>query len=322
MYGGPYVTRYILRRLLLLIPVLILVAVIVFSLVHLTPGDPASMMLGRDATIEQKEALREQLGLNEPVFSQFINWTTDALRGDFGDSLFIGTPVTEALLDRAQPTILLTVYAMIFSILIAIPAGVLAATRPNSLLDRLLMVMSISGAAVPSFFFGILLILFFAVRLGWLPSGGYVNVGDGFLEHFKYMILPAFTLGFSAAGLLARLVRSSMLDVLNQDYVRTAYAKGLHGHRVVVGHAFRNAMIPAMTVIGIMLANMLGGAVVIETVFNVPGMGRLIVQSVTRRDFPVVQAAVLLIAVIEVTVMLAIDILYVFIDPRIRYVDD
>jgi peptide/nickel transport system permease protein len=316
------VTRYILRRLLLLIPVLILVAVIVFSLVHLTPGDPASMMLGRDATIEQKEALREQLGLNEPVFSQFINWTTDALRGDFGDSLFIGTPVTEALLDRAQPTILLTVYAMIFSVVIAIPAGVLAATRPNSLLDRLLMVMSISGAAVPSFFFGILLILFFAVRLGWLPSGGYVNVGDGFLEHLKYMILPAFTLGFSAAGLLARLVRSSMLDVLNQDYVRTAYAKGLHGRRVVVGHAFRNAMIPAMTVIGIMLANMLGGAVVIETVFNVPGMGRLIVQSVTRRDFPVVQAAVLLIAVIEVVVMLAIDILYVFVDPRIRYVDD
>jgi peptide/nickel transport system permease protein len=319
---GPYVTRYILRRLLLLVPVLIIVALIVFGLVHLTPGDPASMMLGRDATIEQKEALREQLGLNKPVWEQFVDWTTGAIRGDFGDSLFIGKPVTEALLERAQPTVLLTVYSLVISIAIAIPAGVIAGIRPNSLIDRLLMVMSISGAAIPSFFFGIILILLFAVRLGWLPSGGYVDVGDGLVQHLKYMILPSITLGFSAAGLLARLVRSTMLDVLNQDYIRTAYAKGLREKRVVLGHALRNAMIPAMTVIGIMLANMLGGAVVIETVFNVPGMGRLIVQSVTRRDFPVVQGAVLLIAVIEVLVMLAIDIIYVFIDPRIRYVEE
>ena len=299
-----------------------IVALIVFGLVHLTPGDPASMMLGRDATLEQKEALREQLGLNKPVWEQFVDWTTGALRGDFGDSLFIGKPVTEAILDRAQPTILLTVYSMLFSIVIAVPAGVLAASRPNSLLDRLLMVMSISGAAVPSFFFGILLILFLAVNLGWLPSGGYVDIGDGFWQHLRYMILPAFTLGFSGAGLLARVVRSAMLDVLNQDFIRTAYAKGLRERRVILAHALRNAMIPALTIMGIMLANLLGGAVVIETVFNLPGLGRLIVQSVTRRDFPVVQAAVLLIAVIEVVVMLAIDIMYVFIDPRIRYVND
>lgn len=315
-------TRYILRRLFLLIPVLIIVAIVVFGLVHLTPGDPASMMLGRDATIEQKEALREQLGLNKPVLEQFVDWTLGAMRLDFGDSLFIGKPATEAIFERAQPTIMLTVYSMVIAILIAIPAGVIAAVRPNSIIDRLLMILSISGAAIPSFFFGIILILFFAVRLGWLPSGGYVDIGDGFGQHLKYMILPSMTLGFSAAGLLARLVRSAMLDVLNQDYIRTAYAKGLREKRVVLRHALRNAMIPAMTVIGIMLANMLGGAVVIETVFNVPGMGRLIVQSVTRRDFPVVQAAVLLIAVIEVVVMLAIDILYVFIDPRIRYVDE
>lgn len=322
MNGGPLVTRYILRRLFLLIPVLIIVAVVVFGLVHLTPGDPASMMLGRDATIEQKEALREQLGLNKPVLEQFVDWTLGALRLDFGDSLFIGKPATEAIFERAQPTIMLTVYSMVIAIVIAIPAGVIAAVRPNSLIDRFLMILSISGAAIPSFFFGIILILFFAVRLGWLPSGGYVNVGDGLAEHLKYMILPSMTLGFSAAGLLARLVRSAMLDVLNQDYIRTAYAKGLREKRVILRHALRNAMIPAMTVIGIMLANMLGGAVVVETVFNIPGMGRLIVQSVTRRDFPVVQAAVLLIAVIEVVVMLAIDILYVFIDPRIRYVDE
>jgi len=315
-------TRYIIRRLLLLIPVLLIVAIVVFSLVHLTPGDPASMMLGRDATIEQKEALREQLGLDEAIPIQFIEWIKGVLRFDFGDSLFIGKPVTEALAERAQPTILLALYSLAFSILIAIPSGVMAAVRPNTILDRLLMAVSISGAAIPSFFFGILLILFFAVRLGWLPSGGYVDVGDGLGKHIQSMVLPSLALGFSSAGLLARLVRSTMLDVLNQDYMRTAYAKGLRERHVVIRHALRNAMIPAMTIIGIMLANLLGGAVVIETVFNIPGMGRLLVQSVTRRDFPVVQAAVLLVAVIEVLVMLAIDILYVFIDPRIRYVPD
>jgi peptide/nickel transport system permease protein len=299
-----------------------IVGVIVFSLVHLTPGDPVSAILGRDATIEQKEALREQLGLNEPVHIQFIDWVSGVVRLDFGESLFIGKPVTEALLDRAQPTGLLTLYSLLFAIVIAIPSGVIAAVRPNSLIDRLLMVMSISGAAIPSFFFGILMILLFAVRLGWLPSGGYVDLGDGFWQHLKYMIMPSIALGFSAAGLLARLVRSTMLDTLNQEYVRTAYAKGLRERHVVLRHALRNALIPAMTVIGIMLANMLGGAVVIETVFNIPGMGRLLVQSVTRRDFPVVQAAVLVVATIEVVVMLLIDILYVFIDPRIRYGGD
>jgi peptide/nickel transport system permease protein len=316
------VTAYIIRRLLLLIPVLLIVGVIVFSLVHLTPGDPTSALLGRDATIEQKEALREQLDLNDPIHIQFVEWVSGIVRLDFGDSIFIGKPVTEALLDRAQPTGLLTLYALIFAVVIAIPSGVIAAVRPNSLIDRLLMVMSISGAAIPSFFFGILLILFFAVRLGWLPSGGYEDLGDGFGQHMRYMILPSLALGFSSAGLLARLVRSTMLDTLNQDYVRTAYAKGLRERHVVLRHALRNAMIPAMTVVGIMLANMLGGAVVIETVFNIPGMGRLVVQSVTRRDFPIVQAAVLVVATIEVVVMLLIDILYVFIDPRIRYGSD
>lgn len=315
-------TRYILRRLFLLVPVLLIVGIVVFSLMHLTPGDPVSIMLGQEATVEQKEALREQLGFNEPIHIQFVDWVSGIVRLDFGDSLFIGKPVTEALLERAQPTGLLTLYSLTLAVLIAIPSGVVAAVRPNSLIDRLLMVMSISGAAIPSFFFGILLILLFAVRLGWLPSGGYVDVGDGFLEHLKYMILPSLTLGFSAAGLLARLVRSTMLDVLNQEYVRTAYAKGLRERHVVIRHALRNTMIPAMTVIGILLANMLGGAVVIETVFNIPGMGRLVVQSVTRRDFPIVQGAVLVVATIEVLVMLFIDILYVFIDPRIRYGSD
>jgi peptide/nickel transport system permease protein len=316
------VLAYILRRLLLLIPVLVIVGIIVFTLIHLTPGDPASVMLGREATNEQKEALREQLGLNDPFLVQFVNWFADALRLDFGESLFLGMPVDEALLDRVQPTGLLTLYAMTLSILIAIPSGVIAATRANSLLDRLLMVLSISGAAIPSFFFGILLILLFAVVLGWLPSGGYVGIDEDPIQHFKYMILPTIALGVSAAGLLARLVRSTMLDVLNQDFVRTAYAKGLRERRVVLLHALRNAMLPILTIIGISLAGMLGGAVVIETVFNIPGMGRLLVQSVTRRDFPVVQGAVMTVAAIQVIVMLLIDVLYVYVDPRVRYGGD
>ncbi len=313
---------FIIRRLLLLFPVLVIVGIIVFTLIHLTPGDPASAMLGRDATTEQKEALRERLGLNDPFHIQFINWFTDAVRLDFGESLFIGKPVTEALLDRVEPTGLLTLYSLTLSILIAIPSGVFAAVRANSLLDRLLMVMSISGVAIPSFFFGILLILLFAVVLGWLPSGGYKDLGEDPIQHFKYMLLPTVALGFSAAGLLTRLVRSTMLDVLNEDYVRTAYAKGLPERHVILLHALRNALIPVLTVIGISLAGMLGGAVVVETVFNIPGMGRLLVQSVTRRDFPVVQGAVMTVAAIQVLVMLLIDVLYVYVDPRVRYGPD
>jgi peptide/nickel transport system permease protein len=313
------VLAYIIRRLLLLIPVLLIVGVIVFTLMHLTPGDPASVMLGRDATEEQKIALRERLGLNEPVPVQFVNWFWSALRLDFGDSLFLGKPVIEALLERAEPTGLLAFYSLTLAILVAIPAGVIAAVRANSPLDRLLMMVSISGVAIPSFFFGILLILLFAVVLGWLPSGGYVNIKDDPIEHARYMILPTLTLGFSAAGLVARLVRSTMLDVLNEDYVRTAYSKGLAERRVVIAHAFRNALIPVLTVIGVTFAGMLGGAVVIENVFNIPGLGRLLVQSVVRRDIPVVQGAVMTVAAIEVLVMLGIDLLYAYIDPRIRY---
>jgi len=313
------VLAYILRRLLLLIPVLLIVGVVVFGLMHLTPGDPAAVMLGREATLEQKEALRERLGLNAPIQVQFFNWFGSALRFDFGESLFIGKPVNEALLERAEPTILLALYGLSLSVVAAIPAGVIAAVRANSPLDRLLMVVSISGVAIPSFFFGIVLILLFAVVLKWLPSGGYVDIRDDPGQHLRYMILPSLALGFSAAGLLARLVRSTMLDVLNEDYVRTAYAKGLRERHVVLLHAFRNALIPVMTVIGISLAGMLGGTVVIETVFNIPGMGRLLVQSVTRRDIPVVQGAVMTVAAVQVIVMLLLDLVYVYIDPRIKY---
>ena len=310
---------YILRRLIMLLPVILIVGVVVFMLVHITPGDPAAVMLGDRATGEQIEQLRETMGLNDPLLVQFAEWFGNALRLDFGDSFFLDMPVTQALAERAQPTLLLTTYALMFEILIGVPAGVIAAVRRNSLLDRTLMMMSIAGAAIPTFFLGIVLILVFAVRLQWVPSGGYVPIQEDWQQHFKVMILPAFTLGFSAAGLLARLVRSSMLDVMRDDYIRTAMAKGLKFRNVVTGHALRNALIPAVTVIGYSLGALLGGAVVTETVFTIPGMGRLVVQSIARRDYPLIQGAVMLTAVIYVLVNLLVDILYVYIDPRIRY---
>jgi peptide/nickel transport system permease protein len=312
------VIAYILRRLVMLVPVLIVVGVVVFGLVHLTPGDPAAVILGDRATPEDIARLRDQLGLNDPLPVQFVHWFGNVLRLDFGESIFLGEPVTQALLDRVQPTALLTLYALSIQVLIGIPAGVLAAVRYNSPLDRALTVMAISGSAIPTFFLGILLILIFAVRLRWLPSGGYVPFGEDPVAHVKGMLMPAFALGFSAAGLLARLVRSSMLDVLREDYVRTAFAKGLPEQLVIVRHALRNALIPALTVIGISIGALLGGAVVTETVFTIPGMGRLVVQSIARRDYPVIQGAIIAIAMTYVLVNLVVDVLYVYIDPRVR----
>lgn len=310
---------YILRRLLLMIPVLLIVGTVVFTLVHLTPGDPAAVILGPDATSEEVEELRDRIGLNDPLYEQYVRWLGGVVRLDFGDSLFIGEPVTQALIDRAQPTLTLTLYALVLQVVIGIPAGLLAAVRHNSILDRVIMMFSISGAAMPNFFLGILLILVFAVQIGWLPSGRYVALTDDPVDHFRHMLLPAVALGVSAAGLLARLVRSTMLDVLHEDYVRTAMAKGLPERLVILRHALRNALIPAITVIGLSVGGLLGGAVVTETVFTLPGMGRLIVQSVGRRDYPVIQGGVMVIAAIYVLINLLVDLLYMYLDPRVRY---
>jgi peptide/nickel transport system permease protein len=311
-------TAYILRRLIMLIPVILVVGIVVFALVHLTPGDPAAVILGDSATPEALANLREQLGLNDPLPVQFLHWFGNVLTLDFGESIFMGKPVTTAMLERLQPTVLLTIYALIVQIVIGVPAGVISAVRHNSIIDRIVTVLSISGAAIPTFFMGILLILLFSVRLRWLPSGGYTPITEDPVAHFQRMIMPAFALGFSSSGLLARLVRSSMLDVLREDYVRTAFAKGLSQRGVVVGHALRNALIPALTVIGTSVGALLGGAVVTEVVFTIPGMGRLVVQSISRRDYPVIQGAVMIIAMTYVIVNLIVDLLYVYIDPRVR----
>ena len=311
-------TAYILRRLILLIPVILVVGIVVFALVHLTPGDPAAVILGDSATPEALANLRAQLGLDDPLPVQFLHWFGNVLTGDFGESIFMGKPVTTAMFERVQPTVLLTIYALIVQISIGVPAGVISAVKHNSFVDRIVTVISISGAAIPTFFLGILLILLFSVRLRWLPSGGYTPITEDPVAHFKAMLMPAFALGFSSSGLLARLVRSSMLDVLREDYVRTAFAKGLSQRAVVVGHALRNALIPALTVIGTSVGALLGGAVVTEVVFTIPGMGRLVVQSISRRDYPVIQGTVMVIAMTYVIVNLIVDVLYVYIDPRVR----
>lgn len=313
--------KYTIRRLILLLPVLLVVGILVFSLVHLAPGDPASVMLGSDATNEDILALRRELGLEDPFYVQFARWFGDILRLDLGDSFFLERPVSEALLDRAQPTVLLTVYSLTLAILIGVPAGIISAIKRNSLIDRMVMMVAISGVAIPPFVLGILLILVFAVSFGWLSAGGYADIRDDPIEHFKHMVMPAFSLGFSAAALLARLVRSAMLETLGEDYVRTARAKGIANRNVIIRHALRNALIPTVTIIGYTLGTLLGGAVVTETVFVIPGMGRLVVQSVLRRDFPVIQGAVMTIAVFYVLANLLVDILYIYIDPRIRYGD-
>ena len=300
---------------------MLIVGIMVFTLVHLTPGDPAAVILGPDASSSEVEALREQMGFNEPLYVQFVLWFGDVVRGDLGQSYYLGEPVTRALLNRAEPTILLTLYSLTLAIIIGVPIGIVSAVKQNTFIDRLAMMFAISGVAIPNFVLGIFLIMFFAVMLGWLPSGRYENILDDPIQHWRHMIMPTIALGFSSAALLARLVRSSMLDTLKEDYVRTAFAKGVGFKTVVTRHALRNALIPAVTVIGYSVGTLLGGAVVTETVFSLPGMGRLVVNSIARRDYPIIQGAVMAIAVGYVMANLIVDIIYVYIDPRIRYGD-
>jgi peptide/nickel transport system permease protein len=302
-----------------LIPVLSLVAVISFLLIHIIPGDPAAVMLGTDATPQEIAKLREDLGLNEPLHVQFYRWISKVLRGDLGDSFFMGRPVAVALAERLPATILLAVAALFFALLIGMPAGIIAAVKRGSIIDQLVMIIALIGVSLPSFWIGLNLILVFSVALRWLPSGGYVPLTENFFDGLRCLLMPAFALGFMQAALIARMTRSSMLEVLRQDYIRTARSKGL-SERVVVGlHALKNAMIPILTVIGTAFGVLLGGAVIVETVFAYPGIGRLVVSAVQRRDYPVIQGALLLISSLYVLVNLLVDILYTLIDPRIKY---
>jgi peptide/nickel transport system permease protein len=311
--------RYIARRLWSLLPVLFVVATVVFFLVHLTPGDPASVILGADATPEALAELRARLGLDKPLLLQFVHWCGRMLRGDLGESIFLRRPVTQAIAERLEPTFLLAGLATLFAVLIGIPTGILAAVYHNSWLDRLFMTVAIFGVAMPNFWLGLNLIFLFALTLPLLPVSGYVPLADNPWQTLRFLLLPAFSLGFPQSALIARMTRGSMLDVLSQDYIKTARAKGLRETLVIYKHALKNTMITVLTVVGIVLAITLSGSVVIETVFGLPGIGRLIINSVLRRDYPVIQGAVLFIAAGYVLVNLLIDVLYVYLDPRITY---
>lgn len=310
---------YIVRRLAALVPVMLIVATIAFALIHITPGDPAAVMLGSEATPEQVARLRGQMGLDDPLLVQYPRWLFDVVRLDLGSSLFLGRPVTNAILERVMPTFQLALYALMIALTLGVPAGVIAALRRNSLIDRALMLLAVSGSAIADFFLGMLLILLFAVTLRWLPSGGYVAFTDDPLGHARTMLLPSLALGVSLAGLPARLIRASMLDVLDTDYVRTAVAKGLKPSTVAIRHALRNALIPAVTVLGYTVGDLIGGAVVVETVFNLPGMGQLVVNSIARRDFPVIQGVVMVVAAGYLLSNLIVDVLYFSLDPRLRH---
>jgi peptide/nickel transport system permease protein len=313
------VIGFVVRRLLALIPVALVVGTITFTLLHVAPGDPAALMLGPEATPEQVARARERLGLDDPLLVQYPRWLVDIVRLDFGESLFLDRPVSTAIADRIVPTLQLTFYSLLIALLVGIPAGIIAAVRRNSLIDRLLMLLAITGTAIADFFLAILLVLLFAVTLRWLPSGGYVSLFDSPLDHARSMILPSLALGLSIAGLPARLIRASMLDVLHEDYIRAAVARGLSPSYVALRHALRNALLPAVTVLGYTLGDLLGGAVVVETVFNLPGMGQLVVNSIARRDFPVIQGVVMVIAGCYLVANLIVDLLYVVIDPRLRH---
>jgi peptide/nickel transport system permease protein len=305
--------------LIAIIPVLLGISVIVFMLVHLVPGDVVTVLLGPTATPEARDALRKIFGLDRPLVVQYFVWLGDVLRGDFGDSLRTGQPVMSSILDRFSVTLELTGLAMVVALLIGIPAGIIGAIKQYSKVDYAVTAFALAGLSIPSFLLATLMILVFAIDWRWLPPSGYVPFRDDPVQNIKLMIMPALALGLGAASYITRITRSSVLETMRQDHIRTAYAKGLRHSTVVFRHALTNALIPIVTVIGIQLGYLLGGAVIIEAIFGVPGIGRLALDGINMRDYPVVQGTVLFITSVFVFINLAVDVLYAFLDPRIHY---
>ena len=310
---------YVLRRVLALGPVMLVVATVTFVLMHLAPGDPASVIAGPYASADDVARLHRQLGLDEPLLVQLGRWYWRLLQGDLGQSIFLRRPVVEAILDRAEPTLLLTSLATLVAVLIGVPAGITAARRHGGVVDQVVMLLALLGTSIPNFLLGLLLMLVFAVWLGWLPVAGYVSLDVSAWRTVRSLLMPAFALGVVQAALIARITRSAMLDVLREQFILAGRAKGLDERAVVYKHALKNAFVPILTVIGISFAVLLGGAVVIEQVFNIPGVGRLIIQAVLRRDYPVVQGVILVVGGIYVLINLVVDLAYLLLDPRIRY---
>ena len=307
------------RRLLATVPVVGVVAIAVFGLLHVVPGDPAVIIAGDYATAEDVARIRSKLGLDRPFLTQVEIWLSNVVHGDLGTSIFSGLPVATLIKQRAEATVALTVLAMLISIGVGVPLGVLAAWRKGSWIDRAVMVLAVSGFSMPVFWLGFVLVYAFAISVPWLPVQGFQPLAGGVGPFLRHLILPAVTLSVVYMALIARMTRASMLGVLGEDYIRTAFAKGLAPHRVLLRHALKNASLPVVTVIGLGFALLIGGAVVTESVFALPGLGRLTVDAIVRRDYPVVQGVILVVSGAYVLINLVVDLLYVVLDPRIRF---
>jgi peptide/nickel transport system permease protein len=310
---------YIVRRLIATIPVMVVVAVFVFSLLYIAPGDPAAIIAGDLATPEDIARIHHQLGLDEPFLVRFGQWGWGVLHGDLGISIFTNLPVWQLVAQRVEPTAALTISTLIISVLVAVPLGVIAAWRVGTWVDRSVMAFAVLGFSLPVFVLAYVLILVFSVELDWLPVQGYVSFRDGVVPFLQHLVLPSTALGLIFVALIARITRTSMLEVLSQDYIRTAHAKGLANREVLIGHALKNAAVPIATIIGIGVALLIGGVIVTETVFAIPGIGRLTVDAILRRDYPIIQGIILLFSAAYVLLNLLVDISYVFLDPRVRY---
>ncbi|MCA9859225.1 MAG: ABC transporter permease [Thermomicrobiales bacterium] len=310
---------YLIRRLIFALVVIVGVATISFALLHLIPGSPVDAILGTESTPEARVALEHQLGLDRPVLVQYVSWWGNVLRGDLGSSVMTKQPVGKLISERLPVTLPLALFSMLIALLIAVPAGIVSALRRNTWIDGLVSVIAFAGLSIPGFWLGTLLILGFSVHWQIFPPGGYVSILDDPISGLRHLVLPAIALGTTFAAVLTRMIRSSMLEVLGADYIRTARAKGQTEQRVVVGHALRNALIPAVTIIGVQVGILLSGALIIEQIFSLPGIGRLTVQAVLDRDIPLLQGCIIVIALIFVIVNLVTDLIYVYLDPRISY---
>lgn len=310
---------YVLRRLAATVPVLAFVGLFVFFLLRLTPGDPAILIAGDQATTAQIASIRAQLGLDKPLTEQLLSWAGQLAQGNLGRSVFSDMEVTRLIGMRIEPTAMLALVAILMALAIALPLGTLSALKAGSRIDRAVMAFAMVGFSSPVFVVAFLLVYVFALTLGWFPTQGYVPLSQGLLPCLNSLVLPGFALAMLYAALLARVTRASLLEVLSEDYVRTAHAKGMRPRRVVLRHALKNAAIPVVTVVGVGIAALLGGVVVTETVFNIPGLGRLTTDAILRRDYPVVQGLILVFSLVYVTVNLLVDLSYVLFDPRIRY---
>jgi peptide/nickel transport system permease protein len=311
--------RYIFKRIIGLIVVIFLVLTIAFIIVRVAPGDPAALMLGPDASPEDALLLRQRLGLDRPIFVQYLTFVANAVRGDLGMSIFYGQPVTQVLAGRAEPTIFLSLISLLIALVIATPIGIYAAYKRGSWLDQGAISTAMLAASVPSFWTGLMFQRYLATELGWFPVSGYGGPDATFIERMGYLLLPSIVLGIVNSALILRFTRASMLDILGEDYIRTARSKGMGERRVVLRHALKNAAIPIITVVGLTFALLVSGAVVTERVFNIPGMGNLVVSAVLRRDYPVIQGTMIVVASIYVLINLATDLLYLVVDKRVKY---